>query len=151
RRLILRATVGRALFETLLLYSLLAAGLWSFYDVLSQRLIMQGFLFVSLGCALYCAVRLRLSSPQERWRRDGSVFLILGAVFGLMMFAAIALDKPFTSREFALPLPGQLMLMGGSIASYGLARLSVMLWLLWDRLRRQRLLWSLTNAHVAVA
>src|SRR5262249_24592812 len=149
--LVLRATVGRALLETLTLYSLLAAGLWSFDGELSQRLIMQGFLFISLGCALYSAVRVRLSLPAERLRREGGVAAILGAVFGVVMFTAISLDKPSVSRGEALPLPGQLMLMGGSIASYGLARLGVMLWLLWNRLRRQRLLWSLTNAHVAVA
>jgi len=99
------------------------------------------FAFAEPCCVLWCAVRLR--APSGPWRRvagEGVTACALGLALFLVAFVAGG--------------PGGATVQGLtaalSAALFLLARAGVGLWLFWDRLRRTRLRWALTHAHLTV-
>jgi signal transduction histidine kinase len=113
----------------------------------------QSFFFLGAVCALWCALRLRL--PEDRWRtrllHEGAavlgVSLVLGAGLPALAFVVGWGDKLARSN---LGLVGAALVLGTSGMIFAVLRVGVWLWHTWDRLRRRRMLWALTHAHLTV-
>jgi len=154
-KLVFNRNAISAVLEGLALYGILAVALWSMFNAeLSARIVVQGLFFISFGSALLCALRLR-RSPAHRLRREGMVAVILGAVYSATMLAVVAMmlaksTASATPRVAVLPPIGEIMLLVGSGSAFIVTRTGIYLIAAWNRLRRQRLLWSLTNAHILV-
>lgn len=113
-------------------------------------------------CAIWCAARLRM--PRGTLRRqfllDGAIGVVLGMVpFGLMLTAALSLASK--ERIAANLLHGGprgipigfffLIALIAFATEFLVFRIGVRLLLFWNRLRRTRLQWALTHAHLVVA
>jgi signal transduction histidine kinase len=112
-------------------------------------------------CAVWCAVRLRWHS-RSWWSwllADGAVGFLIGLLPTVLVVLTLA---AFLARRLhtGLTLQSQIgrfsivMLVAIALAAFTVEfivfRLGVRLWLIWDRLRRTHLVWSLTNAHLMV-
>lgn len=113
-------------------------------------------------CALWCAARLRM--PQGKLLRqfllDSAIGAILGLVpFGLMLTAALSLASNERSAANLLRTGFRgipiavffLVALVAFMAEFVVFRIGVRLLLFWNRLRRTRLQWALTHAHLVVA
>ncbi len=112
-------------------------------------------------CALWCAARMRLGSGL-RWRQivfDGLIGAVLGVIPTILLIStAMARFAP----DGGIPL--MVTVLGGRYpftwvaalvwvafsAEFIAFRLGVRLWLYWDHLRRTKLRWALTHAHLIV-
>lgn len=168
QRFWLSATPPHALFETLLVavaVSLLAYFLIYNPSRFGPAQLAFAFNLILLDgpfCALWCAIRLRM--PRGAWRRqfliDGAIGAILGLVpFGLMLVAALSLASNERSVANLLRVGVRgipivaffLIALVAFAAEFLVFRIGVRLLLLWNRLRRTRLQWALTHAHLVVA
>jgi signal transduction histidine kinase len=114
----------------------------------------NGLLFLCGVSGLWAVMRTRL--PQGRWLRQTIWELSVGLGLGLGMVAGVGAVAIFlgwdgvwlhsTLRNTSLAL----LLLFGTGPGYLVARLGVRLWLVWDRLRRRRMLWAITHAHLTV-
>jgi signal transduction histidine kinase len=131
------------------------------------------FPLASTCAALWGGLRLRL--PIAPWPREllgeGAGAAMTGVVIGLPVaccawLAAAGLgtapgdlaarlvlpdgDSLTRLRSYHLALPAHYLaaLLGLCVGLYLLVRLGARLWLAWDRLRRARLRWALTHAHL---
>ena len=176
RWLLLHASAVRAVIETLILQIGLTAGLFAlgfslptseYWQIISSLLILDG-----PCCILWCALRLRLPAGSWWWQAlyEGAVAVALGlAVLPLLLIAAfttllIRQDLPIT-LEGTRSLPALLaeamghedqllrvllVIFVGTLALFLLFRVGIRLWLGWNHLRRTRLRWALTHAHLLV-
>lgn len=152
RRLLLAARLRRALAELAALIlglGLLTPLLGS--DELSRQSVT--LLIAPLG-AFLCALRLRL--PAGPWWRQLAAEARDALLVGGLLFFGCLLVLRVLLRDGLLQLwpPGDaaatvVVLSVGGVA-YLVFRGSARAWLLWDRLRRRRLLWALTHAHLSV-
>ena len=148
-------TVGviRALSESWALGALLLVGLLWVGEQVPPNALGQSFLFLSGACALWAALRLRLSTGG--WR----------AGFPREMLAALALSLALGGgwpalawllgggERFArsnLGIIGVMIVLAASGMIFAGLRVGVWLWAFWNRLRRRRMLWALTHAHLTV-
>jgi signal transduction histidine kinase len=128
-----------------------------------------GLLYVALVGAVFSALRLRRAGGG-RWRRAGREFgalaaLALTAWAGVWLFDAVAsalLGPAAGGNGDGGPLQARIdeAVQGGILAAfaavlsalaYAAARNLALAWAAWNRLRRTRLLWSLTHAMLVVA
>lgn len=172
----LHARAARALMETLLAQIVLTAILLApgtylpiseYGQIISSLLILDG-----PCCMLWCAVRLRLPAGSW-WRRvlyEGAIAAVLGlALLPLLLSAGATV---FMLRPGVTRMPGDapsvsallaeaqahvqellrvlLALFVGVLVLFLIFRVVVRLWLRWNRLRRTRLRWALTHAHLVV-
>jgi signal transduction histidine kinase len=120
----------------------------------SPPVLANGLLFLCGTSGLWAVLRSRL--PQGQWLRQTVWELAVGLGLGLAMVAglgAVALLLGWegvwlnsTLRNTSIAL----LLLFGTGPGYVAARLGVRLWLAWDRLRRRRMLWAITHAHLTV-
>ena len=139
-----RAAVPRALIETFLMGAVLTASLASTRDQMPQDIIDEGFFFVGPTCALCYALRLRMPDTGRLWRRlvhEG----VAGIGFGLLLGGSL-LAVMYTSPDFD-PLDAVFLLIVDVLALL-IFRVGAWLWRFWDQVRRKRLLWALTHAHL---
>ncbi|MGZ3598425.1 MAG: sensor histidine kinase [Ktedonobacterales bacterium] len=168
RRFWLSATPQHALVETLLVAA--AVSLLAYFLIYnSSRFGPAQFAFAfnlilldGPFCALWCAIRLRMPHGAL-WRQfllDGAIGAILGLVpFGLMLTAALSLASNERSAANLLRtgfrgVPIAVFFLTALIAfaaEFLVFRGGVRLLLSWNRLRRTRLQWALTHAHLVVA
>ncbi|PKH45171.1 serine acetyltransferase, partial [Dehalococcoides mccartyi] len=107
------------------------------------------------ACGTWVALRARLATG--RLIRQGIEEIALGILVSAMMVVglflpahyllrwdAIWLNSTFSSALFVLSLGG----MTGP--GYVFLRISARVWLFWESLRRRRMLWALTHAHLTV-
>jgi signal transduction histidine kinase len=166
RRFWLGATPPHALAETLLIaaaVSLIAYRL--FYDpsrFAAARFTINLILLDGPFCALWCALRLRLSHGtwQRQYLLDSAMGAILGLVpFGLLLVTALSLASNERSlanllRTGVRGIPVVVFFLVALVAfaaEFLVFRVGVRLLLFWNRLRRTRLQWALTHAHLVVA
>lgn len=145
----LRASPARALLETLLVLAgafLLCSLLFGAGSSGSARL----FVFVPLCAILWCAVRLRL--PTGAWRRRVAHDGVVGLLVGLALLPALtyAGALAYARRGIAGDVIAAIITETACASIFLLARVGGRLWLFWDRLRRTRLRWVLTHAHLVV-
>ncbi len=149
-----RVGVLRALIETFLVGAVLMSGLMLVGDQLPPDVIGQGFMFLSPACALLCALRLRMPDKGRVWWwifREGvagvGLSLVLGGGLSLAVFSLGWWDV-FVSTN--LGAPGVTLILIASGPAFLVLRVGVWLWRFWDWLRRKRLLWALTHAHLTL-
>jgi signal transduction histidine kinase len=105
------------------------------------------------GCALWMALRLRMSPAP--WYRA----LPSEALFGVLMALAPSAILLFVIARFAASYPARAgeyeiaaSIISGIFAfAFIVYRTAVRLWFWWDALRRKRLQWALTHALLTVA
>jgi signal transduction histidine kinase len=154
-----RVGLVQALLETFLVGAILMLGLLPAMGHVPAHVIQQGLFFAGLLCALLCA--LRLSTPQGEWwerllrEAFAAVLLSLGLVLvasTILLVLALALhwEEAFGGRAISNTGLAAVMSMAGSGPALVACRVGVWLWHLWGRLRRRRLLWALTHAHLVL-
>jgi len=161
----LRAVIETLLAQTVLLAVLLPLG-FAFLSVPSERdaqIEASIILLGGPGCILWCALRLRL--PAGRWPRqalyDSAVAVALALfMLPLLIAAALAFLRRETFSLLTLVDEGLqhdasllrvlLALFVGALGLFLVFRVGVRLWLRWNHMRRTRLRWALTHAHLLV-
>ena len=149
-----RASALRATIEAFLLAALLAVALLLVSDPLPPQAVDQGFVFISLASAALCALRLRPS--HGRWWR--CILRELRAAVGLGLALSGGLMLPLYFSKWRETLDRTNFHFGGLVAvllaggaAFIAFRCGVCVWHFWDRLRRRRLRWELTHAHLTTA
>jgi signal transduction histidine kinase len=114
----------------------------------------NGWLVLAGTAGMWATLRMRL--PTGSWKRQLFWEAGIGLTFGLIMAVGIVglgtllgLVDAWEASNFHSSLVPALLMLGigpGFLVSRGMVRV----WLLWDRLRRQRMVWSLTHAHLVV-
>lgn len=98
----------------------------------------------------------RIRLPEGGWSRqvlwEIGVGLALGLVMTVGLLGSAALlgwDRVWLQSNLRSVQPFALLLLGIG-PGYSLTRCVLRLYLLWNRLRRRRMVWSLTHAHLTV-
>ncbi len=148
-------TVGivRALIESWALGALLLIGLLWVGEQVPPNALGQSFLFLSGACALWAALRLRLSPDGWRAGFPGEMLAALGlslALGGGLPALAWLLGWGERFARSNLGVIGAMVFMAASGMLFAGLRVGVWLWAFWNRLRRRRMLWALTHAHLIV-
>jgi signal transduction histidine kinase len=154
-----RVGVLQALVEAFSVNAILMTGLLLSVRYVPSQVVQQGLFFLSPICALLCALRLR--TPQGRtWRCLLREFIAaISLSIGLVSIACIAiLTLAFVFQWGATLVDGSaaditlaaLLTTGASGPTFLVFRVGVWLWRGWGRLRRKRLLWALTHAHLTL-
>jgi signal transduction histidine kinase len=113
----------------------------------------NGLLFLCGICGMWAVLRTRV--PEGGWLRQGAWELAVGFFLSLVMLPGIRLTGRVLGWEgvwmqSSFSSSGLVPLLLGTGPGYLVARGGVRLWLAWDRLRRRRLLWGLTHAHLTI-
>jgi signal transduction histidine kinase len=154
-----RVSLPQALVETFLISAALLTGLLLAVGHVPAQVIQQGLFLLGPICALPCALRLRMSQRRVWWRllREGiaavalSVGLALMAgVSTLILARALQWDKVLVDSSSGIISLTAVLTLGASGPVFLFLRAGVWLWHYWDRLRRRRLLWALTHAHLTL-
>jgi len=148
-----RVGVLHALIETFLAGAVLMSGLMLVSDQLPSEVSDQGFLLLSPICALWCALRLRMLDEGKMWRRlrhEGVAGIGLSLLLGGGLYAiAFVLGWWDSLTTFSGRFDAMLILIAGGPA-FLIFRVGAWLWRFWSRVRRKRLLWALTHAHLTL-
>jgi signal transduction histidine kinase len=151
---LLRVHPVRALVEAGLIGQLLLLVLSRLVGRVSPFVMGNGLLFLCGVCGMWAVLRTRL--PQGSWLRQGVHELVAGFLLSLVVAAGVRLTVFLLGWEELWRQSN----LGGTISvtfvllatgpGYVIARLGVRFWLLWDRIRRRRMLWAITHAHLTV-
>jgi signal transduction histidine kinase len=152
-KFLLSAHPIRVLAEVWLLGTLIILGYSSLMGQLSSAAFNNGVLLLCGLCGMWAVLRTRL--PQGHWLIQGFKELVIGCALSLVMALGLYVSASVTTlvNEWAKSNWGSgamtvfLLLTG---PGYVCARVGLRVWLFWDRLRRRRMLWSLTHAHLLV-
>jgi signal transduction histidine kinase len=120
----------------------------------SPFVLSNGTLFLCGMCGMWAVLRTRL--PQGGWLRQGLWELAVGALLSLVMAVGMLVPAHqlgwegvwHQSNMGSLAAVTAVLLCTGP--GYLIARVGVRLWLLYDRMRRQQMLWALTHAHLTI-
>jgi signal transduction histidine kinase len=156
--LFLRAHPTRAVLEALMLGTVSWIALLLLEQYLPSFIWQIGIsLCISLGCVLWCAVRLRLPDGEKRQKvlleaTTGGILSLILASMELVVTLILRQDTVFNELWQGLNRPfltaGIVLML--DLAMFLLFRLGVRLWTFWNQLRRRQLGWALTYAHVLV-
>jgi len=153
-RFLLDTPLWRALGEALAASAILFTILILFRNSLRPDSLSQTLFFLVPLLAFWCAIRLRL--PTGGWVRHaliegGAALAVAGGLLAIWgtIGEALGLAEGF-AVQVAGGLPAWLYFVGGGFMFLAL-RIGARLWLLVDRLQRQRLLWAITYNQVLVA
>ena len=144
-----------ALGEAWVLGALLFFMLARIVDIVSSFVLNNGIFFLCAACGTWVALRARLVTGRLVRQTIGELTLglLVSAmmVIGLLLPAhnwlhwdAVWLQSSFSNAEFATFI---LMLTGPGCV---LVRIGARMWLVWEHLRRRRMLWALTHAHLTL-
>lgn len=151
--------VLQALVETFVVDAILMTVLLLSVGHVPSQVVQQGLFSLSPICALLCALRL-LVPRGGVWRhllRELIAAAVLGT--GLVLIACIIiLILALVSRWDVTLVDGRVsdialaavLTMGASGPAFLIFRIGVWLWHGWGHLRRRRLLWALTHAHLVL-
>jgi signal transduction histidine kinase len=145
--------VLRALIESWALGALLLIGLLWVGERVPPNALGQSFLFLSAACALWAALRLRLSPGGWRAGFPGEMLAALGlslALGGGLPALAWLLGWGERFARSNLGIVGVMIVLTAGGMLFAALRVGVWLWTFWNRLRRRRMLWALTHAHLTV-
>ena len=157
KRFFLAAHPARSLAETLVICLLLLWVLAAMHPSLAQYATTNGLFFVLGTCGMWCVLRTRL--PNGGWPRQFVTELVSAASLGILM--VIGLIAPGKSLPWWVERMQALAAYNGGDAvlvalfaatgiGYFCTRVVLRLLLFWNRLRRRRLIWSITNAHLVL-
>lgn len=119
-----------------------------------EAFVFQTAMFFLCGaCGMWAVLRIRL--PAGNWLRQTLWEAAVGVGLSGVMLAGLhplgsALHWDAIWRQTYWDGWQNDLLFACTGLGYFIARGGVRLWLRWDRMRRQRLLWSLTHAHLTV-
>ncbi len=112
----------------------------------------NGILVLCSLSGLWAVARTRLprgSLPRQAASETAVGVTLSGAMLGLLLpLQTLGLGTAWSASHWPAYIPSLLLAATG--AGYLGARAMLRIWLAWDILRRQRLLWSLTHAHLVV-
>lgn len=120
--------------------------------IASPFVLSNGLLFLCGACGMWNVLRIRVS--QGSWWRLGLRELAVGLMLSLVMVIGIRLPASFLGWQDVWLQSTQggsdfiTLLLLGTGPGYVVARVGVYFWFLWNRLRRQRMLWAITHAHL---
>src|SRR5512135_2262818 len=144
----------RALGEAWLVGMLILLGLAGLGDGVLPSVIMSGIFFLCGACGMWMVLRARIPRGQrivQGLKELGTGFLLsLVMVLGLRLPADLLGWGAVWARTGAVDPTSLTFLLLFTGPGYVLARVAVWLWRTWDRMRRQRMLWALTHAHLMV-
>jgi len=111
-----------------------------------------GLLFIPGGFALWCALRMRLSSGpwQRRLLLDAGYSLAGGGFLAGTLFAASLSSNAYYPDSFGQILVEFLFVMGIMVLVFGVFRAGISLSYYWRRLQRRSMVLSLTNAILTI-
>lgn len=172
----LRAGAARAVGETFALQIGLTVSLLGLALALPARESLRSIssLLILDGpcCILWCALRLRL--PIGRWWRNLLYESAIAAALALVLLPLLAIAAStilLLKQGLPIVLEGErslpallaeglvyypqilgvlLAIFIGALASFLVFRIGIRLWLRWNQMRRKRLRWALTHAHLLV-
>ena len=154
RRFLWAAHPARALLEAWLIGLAILVLLSLQVGYVDPVVLGNGLLFLCGASGMWAVLRARV--PEGGWLRQGAWELGVGFALSLVMLAGIRLPARLLGWEgvwmqsnFSSDGLTSLLLLGTG-PGYLVARGGVRLWLAWDRLRRRRLLWGLTHAHLTI-
>lgn len=145
---------ARAVAEALALGAALFLGVTLLAPQLPVSIVARGALLMVLAITILPALRARL--PRGDWRVGLGVDLAVAVALSAGSLAvALGLTEALGLDAVADAVGGSLVLViltACTGPSYLAFRLGVLRpWLFWNRLRRSRLVWDLTHAHLVVA
>ena len=145
---------ARALAEAGLIGLLFFLFLASQVGRVSPYVVGNGMLFLCGLCGMWTVLRARL--PGGNWLWQGIWELVVGFVLSLMVTLGVHLIVRLMDWQELWRQSN----LGGTISvtfvllatgpGYVIARLGVRFWLLWEHMRRRRMLWAITHAHLTV-
>ena len=152
-RVLFTAHPVQGLAESLLLGLLILTGVAHLEGYVEWFVFQAALFFLCGACGIWAVMRIRL--PAGGWLRQTAWELAVGLAVSLMMFFILrplgtwlkwdAVWRLATWNESAILI---LFLCTGP--GYFLTRGGLRFWLRWDQLRRQRMRWELTHAHLSV-
>jgi signal transduction histidine kinase len=157
RKHFLAAHPLRSLAETWLIGLALLWGLAEMMPSLEEYATTSGLFFLLGVCGLWAVLRTRL--PAGRWSRQLFSELAIASALGILMVAGLmapARLSPWWSERLTMLTAtngGDVMVLALFAATgvgYFFTRIALRILLFWDRLRRSRLVWSITNAHLVL-
>ena len=121
--------------------------------VVSPFVLGNGVLFVCGLCGMWSALRIRL--PGGSRLRSAVAELAVGLALSLVMGAGLSVPARWLGwegiwQESSLGPVIAAALLWATGPGYLLARLGVRVWLRWQHLRRRRMLWAITHAHLTL-
>ncbi|MDQ2904974.1 MAG: ATP-binding protein [Ktedonobacteraceae bacterium] len=156
RPLFLTARPWRAALEALLVGALVWIGLLLLHRQSGPFNLFLGLILLS-GPICILVFTLRLQLFKGSWWRQVLIELVLAGLLSYILSGMVQVAMIFILRDIKLPphegninnstliLAVTLLLDMGIFVAL---RLGIRVWLFWDRLRRQQLIWALTHAHV---
>jgi len=113
----------------------------------------SGLFFLCVACGIWAVLRIRF--PQGHWLKQVAWELAAGLGVSLVMLAGLRNLGDLFNLDILWRLStwdngAVITLLACTGPGYFLARGGARLWLLWDRMRREHMLWSLTHAHLTV-
>lgn len=137
------------------LVGLLILASTSHLEGLVDPFVVQTAMFFLCGCCgMWAVLRIRLSNLGWFWRTlsDG----LTGMVLSLVMLFCIWPSGSWLKWDAIWRLTSWttdqiIMVFCFTGIGYFFARIFVRLWLRWNAMRKKRMLWSITNAHLMVA
>ncbi len=151
-RFFLSASPIRALAEAWGIGLLVVLALSGLAGRVTPNALNNGMLMLCGMSGIWAVVRTRL--PRGGWLRQVAFEIAAGLALSAAMLAlqlparASGLGAAWSSSHLAAATGPILLAATG--AGYVIARAALRVWLAWDALRRRRLLWSLTHAHLVV-
>ncbi len=144
----------RALGEAWLVGILILLGLVGLGDSVMPSVIMSGIFFLCGVCGMWAVLRARIPRGHRLVRglkEVGTGFVLsLVMVLGLRLASDLLGWSAVWARTGAVDSSSLTFLLLFTGPGYVLARLAVWAWRMWDRMRRRRMLWALTHAHLMV-
>jgi signal transduction histidine kinase len=151
----------RALGEAWLLGAFLFFMLARIVNVASTLVLSNGLLFLCAACGTWVALRARLVTGRFVWQAIGET--ALGFLVSVLMVVGLFLPAHYLLHwdeiwlKSALELKSILdhagftmLIMALTGPGCVLVRIGARVWLFWEHLRRRRMLWALTHAHLTV-
>ncbi len=151
-RFLLGANPVQAIGEAWLIGLLVALGLAQLVGRVTHFALDNGMVMLCGLSGMWAVLRTRLPGGG-RFRHlvyEAMTGLALsGAMLALRLpVRALGIETIWTQADWGTTIASLLLL--GTGAGYVMARVALRVWLAWDSLRRQRMLWSLTHAHLVV-
>ena len=126
---------------------------------LAQYATTTGLLFLLGTCGMWSVLRTRL--PQGGWMRQLAAEAVMAAMLGCVMAFGRRSNSagrcrpgirswPPCRRGTAARFSLLTVLFAATGVGYFFTRFGLRLLMFWNRLRQQRLLWSITNAHLVL-
>lgn len=154
RRFFWTAHPARAMLEAWLIGLLILFLLSLQVGIVVPAVLSNGLLFMCGVCGMWAALRIRL--PGGNWLRQGLWELAAGLALSLVMVIGMRVparllgwEDVWLQSNFGTDLGITLLLLAIG-PGYVVARGGVRVWLLWDRLRHQRMVWAIAHAQLTV-